>query len=163
MKGSYTEKDWREFTHEVEVMRSIKPHPHVMSMIGVCSIEPPYCIITEFMDGGVGILGGGNDDTGGSEDGVEPGGDGGGDGVAEELDGLPDGTEQSPTVILAAPLQPDRSNCAQSKMMLPKLSSDVKIPTLGSRFPLQVKETLLILVRTCNKNTTTTTTTTTTI
>ena len=34
----------------VGVMAGMRPHPNVLQLTGLCSVKPPYCIITECMD-----------------------------------------------------------------------------------------------------------------
>jgi len=43
----------KEFFREAETMKNIRPHPKVVSMLGVCTNPKfPLCIVTEFLSGG---------------------------------------------------------------------------------------------------------------
>jgi len=37
---------------EAGVMARMRPHYNVLLLLGVCTVSPPYCIVTEYMDGG---------------------------------------------------------------------------------------------------------------
>ena len=44
--------DYRDLIQEMEMMKEIGHHPHVISLLGTCTTQGPLYIITEFVSGG---------------------------------------------------------------------------------------------------------------
>ncbi len=56
------EEQRSELLREAQLMREIPPHPHIVSLVGVCLPEDPWLVVTEFCEFGeeaeVGLMGG---------------------------------------------------------------------------------------------------------
>ncbi|XP_073248000.1 ephrin type-A receptor 7-like [Porites lutea] len=49
LKGSASAKDKQDMVTELNVMKSLKPHPHVLKLIGCCSVSDPLLIVFEYL------------------------------------------------------------------------------------------------------------------
>ncbi|CAH3172696.1 unnamed protein product, partial [Porites evermanni] len=49
LKGSASAKDKQDMVKELNVMKSLKPHPHVLKLIGCCSVSDPLLIVSEYL------------------------------------------------------------------------------------------------------------------
>ncbi|KAM7429678.1 hypothetical protein ABFA07_019499 [Porites harrisoni] len=49
LKGSAANKDKQDMITELNVMKRLKPHPHVLKLIGCCSIGDPLLIVLEYL------------------------------------------------------------------------------------------------------------------
>ncbi|KAL6076205.1 ptk6 protein tyrosine kinase [Balamuthia mandrillaris] len=51
--GQLSEKEFKDFKEESELMRKLRPHPNVVQLIGVCmNPDYPLCIVMEYMPRG---------------------------------------------------------------------------------------------------------------